>query len=194
MPWATRIHTQMCLWLVIQMKDNQTTVKVGRPYSSLRNEQDSWNWNLRTWRNNAHMRRRKRKQCARKLQLAQLQASSPASAATPTPEHKAFSHYHPNDCVITYLDTFRKACTGYNILVAEYTRNLRAYAQGTLLEVLAVLQDSESQDFTKFEQLVCAQFALTPESARLCFHEAIKDHKDTFAQLHCHMLVCGLVD
>lgn len=103
------------------------------------------------------------------MELAKLQTTSPAPPTALAPERKGFPQYHPNDCVIAYLDSFKEACRDYQIPVAEYTRNLRAYMQGPLLEVLVEFQDSEAQGFAKCEQLVHAQFALTPELARTWF-------------------------
>lgn len=122
----------------------------------------------------------KEKQRAHELKLAKIQVFSPAPAAAPTAEGRIFPKFHLNDCIIACLDTFKETYSDYKIPVEDYTRTLRAYAQGPLLEVLAELQDSDTQDFTKFEQLVHATFALTQEHTRICFCKGANGQKEAF--------------
>lgn len=94
-----------------------------------------------------------------------------------------------NDCVIAYLDSFKKVCRDYQIIpVTEYTRNLHAYGQGPLRDVSAELQDHKVKDFSKFEQFLQACFALTPELVCKTFRQPLKDQKEMYVQVHRHML------
>lgn len=57
-----------------------------------------------------------------------------------------------------------------------------------ILEVLAELQDSEAQDFAKFQNLVCVHFAVTQEFAQVHFWDTVKEQRGTFAQAHCRKM------
>lgn len=85
--------------------------------------------------------------------------------------------FHLKDCIIAYLDSFKKACRDYQIPRTDYTRNLHAHEQGLLLAVLQLMRCTTS----KFEQLGCTRFVLTPELMHMKFRELLKEHKQTCA-------------